>query len=259
MNLFGPGDRQAALDVLLARARADDLVVGAALTGSAAAGAADSWSDIDLFLGVLDVPVALARWSEFVHAELGAVHHFDLPAGATVYRAFLLHNGLEVDLGLAPTAEFGPVGDGAFQVLFGEATARRSTATDVNHLVGLCWHHVLHARTSIERGKPWRAEYWISALRDHTLTMACVRLGLPSAYAKGADELPDDASAALVRDLSEAELWRAFRAATDGFVRELRHADPDSRLAPVLLGLADRRVHQAEQVRPSSGGPVRPR
>ncbi|MBN6056804.1 hypothetical protein JYK22_33060, partial [Nonomuraea sp. RK-328] len=203
--------------LLLERARRDERIVAAALTGSAASGAEDSWSDVDLFLGVADgVPVedAVRAWSAYVHGELGALHHFDLRGGQAVYRAFLLPGPLEVDLGFAPAPAFGPVGDGAFRVVFGEAVARRPSAADPGHVVGLAWHHVLHARISIERGRPWQAEHWISGVRDHVLTLACLRLGLPAAYAKGADRLPAQVTEplreALVRDLTPEELRRAL-------------------------------------------------
>lgn len=49
---------------------------------------------------------------------------------------------------------------------------------------------LLHARVSIERSAPLQAEYWITAVRDETLALACLRLGLPAAYAKGSDRLP---------------------------------------------------------------------
>jgi len=84
-------------------------------------------------------------------------------------------------------------------------------------VIGLSWHHTLHARVCIERDRPWQAEYWISGLRDHALTLACLRLGLPAAYAKGADAVPREVTAgleaALVRSLAKDDLWRALEIA----------------------------------------------
>jgi hypothetical protein len=226
---------------LLARARADKRVVGAARTGSAARGAEDRWSDIDLLLGVrADIDAVISDWSTVLYSEYRAVHHFDLPAGPTTYRAFLLPDGLEVDLGFAPATRFGPVGDGAFDVVFGEPVERRPSRTDTDQLVGLGWHHALHARVAIERDRPWAAEHWISALRDHVLTLACVRHGLPSSYAKGAHDLPGlelaALDAALVRGLDRTELTRARAAAVRAYLAELRHIDPDltARITPTL-------------------------
>lgn len=220
--------------LLLERARTDARIVGAAITGSAARDAEDRWSDIDLFFGVADgaVPAdVLADWSDFVVRELGAVHHFDLHAGAATYRAFLLGDGLEVDLAFTPAGAFGPLGTGAFRVVFGEAAPRQAGpgAGDAGHLVGLAWHHVLHARTAIERGAPWQAEYWISGVRDQTLALGCLRLGEPAHYAKGADALPIAVTGgledALVRSLELEELRRALRVAATGFLLELAASD----------------------------------
>lgn len=113
---------------LLEWAREDNRIVGAAITGSAARDAEDRWSDVDLFLGVADgVPVtaALDDWSALVYRELDALHHFDLQSGPATYRAFLLEELLEVDLGFTPAGEFGPLGDGAFSVVFGDPVQRR--------------------------------------------------------------------------------------------------------------------------------------
>jgi hypothetical protein len=235
--------------LLLERARADARIVGAAITGSAARDAEDRWSDIDLFFGVAEgaAPAGvLSDWSDFAVRELGAVHHFDLHAGAATYRAFLLGDGLEVDLAFTPAAAFGPLGAGAFRVVFGEPAPRQAGAGtgDAGHLVGLAWHHALHARTSIERGAPWQAEYWISGVRDHTIALVCRRLGLPAVHAKGADALPEEIAApladALVRGMERPELVRALRAATGALLRELKQTDPAlaGTLGPVLVELA---------------------
>ncbi|MFI7276004.1 nucleotidyltransferase domain-containing protein [Streptomyces sp. NPDC049879] len=234
--------------LLLDRARADSAVTGAALTGSAARGTEDRWSDIDLFLGLApDAAVAdtLADWTAYLYGELGALHHFDLRAGEAIYRAFLLPEPLEVDLGFAPGGAFGPVGDGGFRAVFGTPAAPRpASAPDPGHLTGLAWHHVLHARIAIERGAYWNAEHWISATRDHILTLACARLGLPTAYAKGADRLPAAVTApleaTLVRALDPAELSRALAVTVRALLTELAHSAPAeaARLRACLLALA---------------------
>ncbi|AWS44599.1 hypothetical protein DKM19_27910 [Streptosporangium sp. 'caverna'] len=234
---------------LLERARGDERIVGAAITGSAARDAEDRWSDVDLFFGVaadIAVEETLSDWSAFVYRELGAIHHFDLRAGSAIYRAFLLEELLEVDLGFTPAGAFGPIGAGGFRVVFGDAVDRQpgSGSADPGHLIGLAWHHVLHARISIERGALWQAEHWISGIRDHILTLACLRLGHPSAYAKGADRLPPDVTGpvqeALVRSLDAGELSRALGAATRALLRELRENDPGvaETLEKPLLNLA---------------------
>ncbi|MDQ3029373.1 MAG: nucleotidyltransferase domain-containing protein [Actinomycetota bacterium] len=245
--MFSIERRRQVSDRLLQRARADERVIGAARTGSAARGVQDSWSDIDLFFGITEDALGdvLADWSSWVYPDLGAVHHFDLRAGSTTYRAFLLADGLEIDLGFAPASAFGPVGDGAFDVVFGDPVERKDSQPDADHLIGLCWHHAAHARVAIARQEPWHAEYWISALRNHTISLACLRHGLPSHYAKGAGQLPtaelDALAAAVVARLDEEELIRALAAAVATFLAELNHTNPAAagRLQPVLRQLTD--------------------
>jgi predicted nucleotidyltransferase len=232
---------------LLDLARADARVTGAAITGSSATGRADEWSDLDLFFGVADVAAVLADLTTYLYAELGALHHFDLAAGPAVYRAFLLDDLLEVDLGLTPSPDFRSIGAAPFQVVFGEpGPPSPAPGADVDHRAGLIWHHVRHARTAIERGRPWLAEYWISQTRFHVLTLAAHRCGVDPAYAKGADSLPaplrESLSAALVGDLGVAELSRALGAVGRAALAELRENDPATadRLTGPLLTLSRR-------------------
>jgi hypothetical protein len=229
------GRRDLVRTQLLERAEADARVAAAAVPGSSAAGAEDQWSDIDLFFGVTgaEPKVVLEDFSAALHDDFGALHHFDLAAGPAVYRAFLLEGLLEVDLGFAPLEEFRSYGGAPFRVVFGApGSPTRRDPLDVAHAIGLIWHHVLHARSSIERDKPWQAEYWISAVRDQVLSLAADRNGLPSLYAKGADLLPASTTAplvdALVRSLDRDALGAALQAASQAALLEIREQDPVS-------------------------------
>ncbi len=231
--MFTVAERASVLAQLVDRARSDAAIVGAAVTGSAADGTADRFSDIDLVLGVdaaLDVAAVVRDWSEFAYRDLGALHHFDLGAGSAVYRALLLPDSLEIDLGFTPEATFHPLGAGGFQVLFGDAGPREVGAADPDHIVGLCWHHVLHAHTSLERGRWWEAEHWISAVRDLVLSLACIRLDLPAAHAKGAHRLSPQVTEpledTLVATTSPDELARALRAVVRVLRDELALTSP---------------------------------
>lgn len=116
---------------------------------------------------MLEVSGIVSKWSDWLYGEL-AVHHFDLHAGPATYRAFLLDGPVEVDLGFTPAQEFGPLGDGGFQVVFGSAARRAIEPVDPGHLIGLSWHHLLHVRTCPKRGAAWQAEYWVSAARTRS-------------------------------------------------------------------------------------------
>src|SRR5260370_12091678 len=52
------------------------------------------------------------------------------------------------------------------------------------------WLYALHARSSIERGRVWQAEYMISLIRDQVIAAACVRHRLPAREGRGVDRLP---------------------------------------------------------------------
>jgi hypothetical protein len=246
--VFTNEQRDAVRRQLLELAETDPRITGAAVTGSAADGREDRWSDVDLFFGV-DDHVTLAEvvsdWSGYLYGELGALHHFELTAPPAVYRAFLLPSCLEVDLGFTPAGRFGPLGP-HFRAVFGEAARPPPVPPpDPDHLVGLAWHHVLHARSCIERHKPWQAEYWISGVRDQALALACLRLGKPTHYAEGADALPSavtgELEAALVLSLEPEELRRALRMAATRLIAELAATDPDQahRLEGSIRQLAD--------------------
>jgi hypothetical protein len=230
--VFTSDHRDAVRRQLLGLAERDPRITGAALTGSAADGREDHWSDIDLFFGVADqvaLDRVLADWSGHLYGTLGALHHFDVKAPGAVYRAFLLPSCLEVDLGFTPADQFGPVGP-HFRAVFGAvAQPLPATLADPGQLIGLAWHHVLHARSCIERHQPWQAEYWISGIRDQTLALACLRFGQPPDYAKGADAVPvavtGELEDALVHSLELEELRRALRVAATRLLLELSATD----------------------------------
>jgi predicted nucleotidyltransferase len=232
--MFSAAEREGVRARLLDRARADENIVAAAVTGSSAAGAEDAWSDVDLSFGITDgveIATVIEDWTALLEREFGALHHWDLVSPTTTFRVFLLPLGLEVDLGFTPQAHFASRGP-RFRPVFGEfATHDPSPPPAVREEIGLGWHHVLHARACIERGRPWQAEWLISAIRDHVITLACIRLGLEPYYARGADRLPPDMKDAvkptLVRDVQPAELRRALRSAADALVNEVRERDAE--------------------------------
>ena len=228
---------------VLGLARADPRVTAGALTGSMAVGSGDKWSDIDVAFGIADgiTPEAvLDDWTQVLDREFGVLDHFDLRSGSSIYRVFLLPGGLQVDVAVTPGQDFGARGP-HFRALFG--TTQKLPATpppSASYLIGLCWHHVLHARSCIERHKPWQAEYWISGIRDHTLALACMRLGESAVYGRGIDRLPtavtNPLTDALVRSLDEPELRRALAVATGCLIAELEQWNSTlcTRLKPLL-------------------------
>lgn len=97
--MFGAKDRDAVRNRVLQLASSDPRVVAGAVVGSLAFGGGDRWSDLDLTFAVAEgVPVAdvLSDWTRSVVTEFDAIHLFDLPSGATIYRVFLLPGCLAV-------------------------------------------------------------------------------------------------------------------------------------------------------------------
>ncbi|MBE8520847.1 nucleotidyltransferase domain-containing protein [Amycolatopsis sp. H6(2020)] len=237
--MFSPEDRTLLRDALIDAARSDGRVTGAALTGSAALDAEDAWSDIDLAFAVDGDPEpVLADFTARMYREHGAAHHLDVVFERTVFRVFLLVNTLQVDLAFWPAADFGATTP-KFRLLFGTAQDRPATPPpDARRLIDLAWLHALHARSSLERGRGWQAEYMISRVREYALALACLRHGVPAVEGRGLDQLPAEITgpfeATLVRELSDA--GRAFHAVIELYIGEIEQADAElaTRLAPLL-------------------------
>lgn len=259
--MFAPAERDRVRSRLIAFARNDDAVAGAAFTGSYGAGAEDRWSDTDLVLAVAgDLSATVSRWTRWLGDEFEVLHHWDLTSGPSVIRVFLLSGWLEIDLTFAPEAEFGPRGP-QWRTVFGHAMPLDPfVAADVNAVVGMVWHHFLHAWICLQRERWWQAEHWISALRDHVIALACRRLGHANAvHAKSAHLLPSEVTspleATLVRSLTETELHRALAATITVVIRELELID--DQLAKLLHPMLTSLVAGSRRITPGRPSPGR--
>jgi len=256
-------EREALRSDLVNAARSDARISGAALTGSAAVGAEDEWSDIDLAFGIDGASTlhdALSDWTARMYERHGALHHVDVVAGAAIYRVFLLRSTLQVDLAFAPKAEFGARAP-TFRLLFGEAARLRQVLPPgAEALIGMAWLYALHARSCLARGRWWQAEYMISGVRDQAMALACLRHGLPAVQGRGLDQLPADSLArfeeALIVSMEPAALARALRAAIAGLLHEIWTVDAElgSRLEDALRELAACVEPPAAQESPPSSG-----
>jgi hypothetical protein len=248
--VFTVAQRDALRARLLRLAEEDERVVGGAEVGSLAVDAGDRFSDLDLTFGVADgTPVAdvLDDWTRTLIDELDAVRLADLEHGPTTYRVFLLPGGLQFDLSMTPAAQFRPAGP-RFRLLFGETAADDreapkppvaghlfiSTRSVPYDLFGWGVIYALHARACIERGRVWQAEHYVGAVRDHALSLACLREGRLAAQARGYDDLSADTLArfgdAHVGAVEPDALRRALAASVLALMREgadarLPHAD----------------------------------
>lgn len=225
--MFSVAERNRVRDRVLDLASSDARVVAGAVVGSLALSEGDRWSDLDLTFAVaddVDLSGVLADWTATLADEFDAVHLFDLVAGPSVYRVFLLPGCLQFDLSFTPASSFGATSP-KFRLLFGDAVEKPYLPSPApREHFGYAVHHALRARFCIERGRLWQAEYWISGVRDYALDLACLRHNLPARNGRGYDDLPADIrdafQAALARSLEPAELLRALEAAITGLLRE---------------------------------------
>jgi len=230
--VFTIEQRDALRDRVLTLANQDRRVVAGAAIGSLAFGGGDAFSDLDLTFAVADdvsVAEVLRDWTQTLADEAGALPLVDLERGPTVYRVFLLPAALQFDLSMTPAGHFAPAGP-RFRLLFGETAPgaesdwRKPPAA--HDLFGWGVIYALHSRACIERGRVWQAEHYIGAVRDHALSLACVRLDLPAVQARGYDELPVETLAGFsethVGSLNPLRLRKALSAAMDALLREAK-------------------------------------
>src|SRR5215472_15298688 len=245
--MFSVEDRNRVRDHVLERAKTDARVVAGAVVGSLATSEGDRWSDLDLTFGVADGAALLEVLDDFtigLGREFNATHLFDLPSGAAIYRVFLLPGCLQFDLSFAPASQWGALGP-EFRLLFGQAgQLAQGQPPPARQLLGYAVHHALRARFCIERGRYWQAEYWVSAVRDYALSLACHRRGLPVHHGRGFDELPHDVREAalgtLPRFLDAEELRRSLSCVIDLLLGETEQVqDLAEHVRPQLRQLAE--------------------
>jgi hypothetical protein len=192
--VFTVEQRDALREHVLQLAEADDRVVAGAAVGSLAVDGGDRFSDLDLTFGIADdasVTEVLDDWTRTLIGQRDAVHLADLERAPTIYRVFLLPDALQFDLSMTPASQFRPAGP-RFRLLFGETAAgdyEVPAGPAVHDLFGWGVIYALHARACIERGRVWQAEHYVGAVRDHALSLACLREGLPAVQARGYDDL----------------------------------------------------------------------
>jgi hypothetical protein len=233
--VFTVEQRDALRERVLRLAEEDERTVAGAAVGSLAVDGGDGFSDLDLTFGVADeVPVAdvLNDWTRTLIDELDAVRLTDLERGPTTYRVFLLPDALQFDLSMTPAAQFRPAGP-RFRLLFGETAAGRVEVPGpplAGDLFGWGVIYALHARACIERGRVWQAEHYVGAVRDHALSLACLRQGLVAVQARGYDDLLAETLARFEDAHVGAVEPGALRAALGASVRALMREGAEARL-----------------------------
>jgi hypothetical protein len=232
MFLFTDIERNILLERVSKIAQSDNRVSGGALVGSFANNVMDKYSDIDITFGIktgFEPLSILNEWTEILKSEFEIVDYFDVKSASAIYRVILFSNGLEIDLSVVPKNDYGPMSPN-FKLLFGESINRTNFPEQpLRTLIGWGWHHVLHANSAINRFKLWQAEYWLSSLRNYVISMKCIRLGLPSAHARGADRINNldmkVFESTLIQILESKELKRVLMIMTNEFIKEVQYED----------------------------------
>ena len=219
---------------LLRLGEADGRVVAGAAVGSLALDGGDRFSDLDLTFAVADdiaVRDVLDDWTRALVDERDAVQLADLERGPTIYRVFVLPDALQFDLSMTPAAQFRPAGP-RWRTLFGKTAdgETRPTPPAAHDLFGWGVIYALHSRACIERGRLWQAEHYVGAVRDHALSLACLREDLPAVQARGYDDLPGETLARFADTHVAALAPDTLRSALAASVRALLREAVEARL-----------------------------
>ncbi len=234
MSLFTAEEREAAAARLVAALGEVAGVARVFRLGSTTSGTADRHSDIDIAVVIApnaEVAQVAAQCTDVALRLLPVFHHFAEEFGGFEMRGFLLESFLEVDVGVARP---------------GEVEAELDLPPlDVEAKLDFSWHDVIHAAAAIDRGRPWRALWYVERLRNGSLELAAASLRINAHHFAGIDELPPEtltrAEQAIPRSLSESEIWRALRAATVALFAEGRrtHRELADKLEPKLTEFID--------------------
>jgi predicted nucleotidyltransferase len=232
---------QTIVDRFVAACRADERVIGAFLGGSYARGAADAYSDLDLYVITVDGTymdffaerVAFVRQlGEPVFLEDFDEYGFDL-------MLFMFSDGTEGELALGRAGGFQHIHAGPYVVLLDKAGILVGTAFPEQHplpaqqverlrgLVNWFWHDLSHHfLTPLARGQLWTA---VGALED--LRRTCVDLArlaadfttAPEGYEKVERAIAAERLVALAATFCPPERVAMLRAAHAiiGFYREV--------------------------------------
>ncbi len=232
------GDRTF-LEGLLARVRFDDRVAALFLGGSHAAGTADKYSDLDLYLIAADAAYeSLRSEREGLLRSLGEIvfleEHSDF---GFLLLLFIYADGVHGEMALAPARDLHEVHGGPHLVLLdneGLLTGRdfeasRLDRADRADIVGRAlkwfWYDRVLLDVALARANPWTAHHHLERCRERCLDLAWLRAH-PGVWPGGhekAERMLDAATRALfeptVVPLDADQMHRAARRLTDLYLR----------------------------------------
>lgn len=180
----GSEQQKVVLRRFVAACNTDERIVAAFLGGSLAAGGADEWSDLDLYLITTD-----DAYDDFLQERRAFLQmfgdpvfleDFDLPN--TLF--FVLDDGTEGELGCARESQFLDLNKGPYKVLLdrkgilagvefhGSQPTPSQQLENLRRQIYWFWHDLSHFLTAMARGQLWWAQGQLSVLRRCCLSLA---------------------------------------------------------------------------------------
>ena len=218
----------------------DGRIGGVVLVGSGAVGFQDEYSDIDLSVVVGNrgnIEAVFQEWGEKFRQELPLAGHFETRYAAdNLLWGFFLDNYLEIDMGFLCLDNL-TARSNRWKVIF-DRTGRIDSILQkswesrppvdvkrayLENFKGV-WHYITHVAILAERGQLLRAVHYLEELRNDTVEIAGLRLGLRADNFRDVDRFPaafrKRLEKILVARADEDEILRALKAATVLFFDE---------------------------------------
>ncbi len=240
-TLYTPEERQRVLDRLLDALEGDGRIAGVLVVGSGAVGFKDAYSDIDLSVVMAaeeDVEPVFRDWDGRIQALFPVVARFEGRYGPHSFLyGFLLDNFLELDVGFVCLSNL-VAKRPSWQIAFdrsqqiqaimeasqGSQPASEKTEQPQRYLNSI-WHYIMHSAICVQREQYWRAIYYLGVVRQRTIELAGLRLGLETKNYRQVDQLPADILLPLQQsfpaDLSNDAIMHALQTAAHCFFDEI--------------------------------------
>ena len=237
---YTPEERQQILDALLDALKGDGCITGVLVVGSAAVGFQDDYSDIDLSVVMAteaDVEPVFRDWDGKIQALFPVVTRFETHYGPNSFLyGFLLDSLLELDIGflclnnlVARRPYWQIVFDrsGQIQTIMEASLVSKPTtlkSARCQQSLESIWHYIMHCAICLRREQNWRAVYYLDMVRQQTIELAGLRLGLETKNYRQVDQFPADLllswQQSLPSDLSPGKIMRALQTAVQCFFDE---------------------------------------
>ena len=237
---YTPEERRQTLEKLLQALKSDGRITGVLVVGSGAVGFKDDHSDIDLSVVIAtekDVEPVFRDWDDKIQALFPVVTRFETHYGPYSFLyGFLLDNFLELDIGFLylnnlvarrPQWQIAFDRSGKIQSIMEASQTNKSAAEESErhqHYLESIWHYIMHSAICLRREQNWRAMFYLGMVRQQTIELAGLRLGLETKNYRHVDQFPADFLLSLQRslpsDFSSIKIMKALKTATQCFFDE---------------------------------------